>query len=143
MSKVHDLSPVQLADALHEGAAGYYPAEAAVALLVEHGSWLHRDDFRTFIDYSDDEPRSIGRAPMAWVQWGDAVAAGLPASSSEQAILQIAASLAGRSIPVALSHVLGGLDGLTIAAVVTAVIHANGNPALATSVAGMLGGDRR
>lgn len=49
----------------------------------------------------------------------------LPCSSSEQAILRIAASIGDPAIPVHLRHVLGGLDRRNIALVTAAIATAN------------------
>jgi hypothetical protein len=50
----------------------------------------------------------------------------LPCSSSEQAILRIAASLAGQDIPIRLRDNLGNLDARNIALVTDAITAANG-----------------
>ncbi len=49
----------------------------------------------------------------------------LPCSSSEQAILRIAASIGDPAIPVHLRQVLGGLDSRNIALVTAAITTAN------------------
>ena len=77
-----------LAAALRVCAAGIYPLEAGVALLIANGTFLHRDDFTSrFIDHG-----TSGGTAMAAIDWEAAVTAlasgNLPCSSglSELAI---------------------------------------------------------
>jgi hypothetical protein len=39
------MDPCLLGDALRASAGGIHPLEAGTGLLIECGSWLHRDDF--------------------------------------------------------------------------------------------------
>ncbi|GLY82021.1 hypothetical protein [Actinoallomurus iriomotensis] len=116
----------ELAALLRVGAQGCHSDEAAVGLLVEHDTWLHRSDFvRTCVTVetglSDD-------GVAAFIDWSNAVrvldAGGLPCSTSQAAVLRIAAGLAG--VPVNLRAMLGGLDSRNIQLVAEAVIRANG-----------------
>ena len=50
----------------------------------------------------------------------------LPSSTSEEAVLRIAASIGDDTIPVRLRSVLGGLDSRNIALVTAAITAANG-----------------
>lgn len=113
------LDTEELADALRAGAKGLYPAEAAVGLLIEHGSWLRRDDFAEHIDTSED-------GSMAWVDWQAVLDANLPASGGERRMLYLAAGLAGRPWPdgEALGDQLGNLDDENLRRVLGAVLHA-------------------
>lgn len=120
---VFDLPPDALATALREGARGYLPLEAGVELLIAHGVWLRRKDFRTFVAYAADLTSPAG-APMALVAWADVVLADLPASSSESAVLRIAASLAD-DVPVWLRTAASGLDETNLALVTDAIAWAN------------------
>ena len=95
------LHPEQLAQMLREWANGLLPCEAAVELLIAHDRWLRRRDFvGRLVDAVDDGWAPGGRVvPMASIDW-DQVEAFIRhphtgASSSEIAILRVAASLAG------------------------------------------------
>jgi hypothetical protein len=60
-----------LAAALRACAAGIYPLEAGVALLIANGTFLHRDDFTSrFIDHG-----TSGATAMAAIDWDAAVTA--------------------------------------------------------------------
>jgi hypothetical protein len=114
-----------LAAALHACAAGLYPLEAGVALLISNATFLHRDDFTSrFIDHG-----SSGGTPMAAVDWdaaATALASGdLPCSGGERRVLQLSASLVG-GIPVDLRDTVPGLDDGNVARLVTAILHASG-----------------
>jgi hypothetical protein len=114
--------------ALRACAAGLYPLEAGVDLLISHGSWLHREDFQdqfihTGISITD------GATAMAQIDWQAAVnaldARELPCSGGEERMLRLAASLAV-GIPVSLRDTLTGIDHRNIKLVITAVLHAWG-----------------
>ena len=114
-----------LTAALRACAAGLYPLQAGVALLIANGTFLHRDDFTSrFIDHG-----TSGGTPMAAIDWDAAVAAlrtgGLPCSGGERRALLLSASLAG-GIPVDLGDAVTGLDDGNIASLVIAILHAAG-----------------
>ena len=109
-------------------AADGIPADVAAAgLIISHGQFLHRDAFRRTITAGTSI--STGR-PLAAISWDAALhaleAGLLPCTSSEQAILRIAASLGDPAIPVHLRTVLGTLDTRNITLVATAITTANG-----------------
>ena len=86
-----------LAAALRVWAKGLLCTEAAVELLIGHGSWLYREDF---LEIAVEFGRGIADgAVMAAVDWEAVVAAleagGLPCSGGEGRILRLAASIAG------------------------------------------------
>ena len=88
-----------LTAALRACAAGLYPLEAGVTLLIANGTFLHRDDFTSrFIAHGT----SNGTA-MAAIDWDAAVtalaSAGLPCSGGERRALLLSGSLAD-GIPV-------------------------------------------
>ena len=117
----------QLALLLEDTAAGICADAAAVQLICSHGHFLHQPGFRRIIAAGS----SIGAGePVAVIRWKAAVHALdrglLPCSSSEQAILRIAASLGDDTVPVHLRAVLGGLDRRNIALVTGAITAANG-----------------
>jgi len=116
------VTPEGLVVALLAQAEGSYAAEAAVGLLVEHGSWPARADFHAFVDVGP----SLGddRVLMASVDWEAALAADLPASSSETQMLAVAAELAGVDTGRSLQDLLCGLDRANTTLVVRAVLHA-------------------
>ena len=114
-----------LTAALRACAAGLYPLEAGVALLVSNRTFLRRDDFTSrFIEHG-----TSGGTPMAAVDWDAAAAAlasgGLPCSGGERRALLLPASLAG-GIPVDLGDTVTGLDDGNIASLITAILHAAG-----------------
>ena len=117
-----------LTAALRACAAGFYPLEAGVALLISHGTFLRRDDFTTrFIDHGTSI--SDGTTPMAAIDWEAATTAlhsgGLPCSGGERRILQLAASLAV-GIPIDLRDAVTGLDYDNTVLLLTAVRRATG-----------------
>jgi hypothetical protein len=114
-----------LTAALHACAAGLYPLEAGVALLISNGTFLQRGDFTTrFITCG-----TSGGTPMAAIDWDAAITAlnagELPCSGGERRILQLAASLAG-GIPVSLRDTVAGLDACNTHRLITAIRHATG-----------------
>ena len=65
------MTTTTLAAALTDCAAGLYPLEAGVALLVNEGTFLHRDDFTTrFIEHG-----TSSGTPMAAIDWDAAITA--------------------------------------------------------------------
>ena len=116
-----------ITEALHACAKGILTAEAAVSLLSDCGSWLHRDDFTSqFITTADDA--DDGAILMAAIDWQAAVTALdhglLPCSSGERHVLKLAASIAAGT-PVSLSDALTGIDRRNASLVVEAVAHAS------------------
>lgn len=115
----------ELTAALQACAAGLYPLEAGVGLLIAEGTFLRRDDFTTrFIEYGTSDG-----AAMAAIDW-DAVITALqvgeiPCSGGERRVLMLSASLAG-GIPVDLRDVATGLDDRNIRRRVTVILHASG-----------------
>ena len=115
----------ELTAALHSCAAGLYPLEAGVALLITSGAFLRRPDFTgRFIEHGT----SSGTA-MAAIDWNAAVIAlstgELPCSGGERRVLLLSASLAD-GIPVYLRDAATGLDDRNIHRLVTAIRHASG-----------------
>ena len=128
------LNPRQLGDALRNGARGIHPLEAGTGLLIDCGSWLHRDDFTSrFITAGTSI--SDGVTLLAATDWEAAVTAlhagELPASGGERRMLLLAASIAG-GIPVSLYDTLPGIDRRNASLVVGAVSHAAGHADLET-----------
>jgi hypothetical protein len=126
---VPPLNPRQLGDALRACARGIHPLEAGAGLLIDCGSWLHRDDFTSrFV--TTGTSISDGTTVMATTDWEAAIAAlhagELPASGGERRLLLIAASIAG-GIPVSLYDILPGIDRRNASLVVSAVAHAAGH----------------
>ena len=121
--------------ALRAYAEGLLPAEAGVELLVFHGTFLRRNDFR---DRFVDQHTSIADrvTVLAAVDWAAAVAAldvgHLPCSAGERRILRLAASLAG-GVPVDLHDTVTGLDDRNIELTVNAIHHATGRRSLRPS----------
>jgi hypothetical protein len=116
-----------LAVLLEDTAAGISADAAATGLLIRHGHFLHQPGFRRIITAGS----SIWSGePVAVIRWRAAVHAldtgYLPCSSSEAAVLRIAASLGDEAIGVHLRQVLGGLDRRTITLVTDAITTASG-----------------
>lgn len=117
-----------LGAALRACAAGLYPAEAGISLLIHHGTFLHRGDFTSqFIHHGTSI--SDGTTKMAAIDWDAAITAldagDLPCSGGERRILRLAASLAA-GIPVDLQDAVTGLDDRNIRLLLAAIAHAAG-----------------
>jgi hypothetical protein len=117
-----------LAAALRACAAGLYPSEAAVALLIAHDTFLHRSDFTgRFITRGISI--SDGTTELASIDWDAAITAldagELPCSGGERRILRLAASLTA-GILVDLSDAITGLDQDNIHLIINAIQHASG-----------------
>ena len=120
----------QLSDALRACARGIHPLEAGTGLLIDCGSWLHRDDFTSkFIEVGTSI--SDGVTLLASIDWEAAVTAlhagELPASGGERRMLLLASSIAGGT-PVSLNDTLVGIDSRNASLTVRAVAHAAGLP---------------
>jgi hypothetical protein len=127
---VTTVNPRQLGEALRACARGIHPLEAGAGLLIDCGSWLHREDFTSrFITV--DTSISDGVTLLASTDWEAAVAAlhagELPASGGERRMLLLAASIAD-GIPVSLYDTLPGIDRRNASLTVSAVAHAAGLP---------------
>jgi hypothetical protein len=113
-----------LPSALRACAHGIYALEAAAELIIEHATWLGRDDFIQLIHTG---PGSA--ATMAAIDWPAATAAidadVLPCSGGERKMLELAASLAGQR-PVVLGDAIAGLDERSVQVLLRAVLHASG-----------------
>lgn len=121
------LRPDDLAPMLRAWAGGLYPSEAAVGLLIAHGHWLHRRDFLArLVDAVDDGwgPRGtiLPMASVAWEAVPDFVDR-VPASSSEQVVLRLAASLAGVDVRASAMELTASLDDTNGRHVLDAVAH--------------------
>ena len=116
-----------LAAAMRVWAKGLLGLEAAVELLIGHGTWLTRADFAAAALTSGRD--GITGAAMMSVDFEAALAArragGLPCSSGEEQILALAASIAA-GVPVALGDLVCGLDEDNAVRVAIAVLHAAG-----------------
>jgi len=124
------MTPRRLADALRACARGIHPQEAGTGLLIDCGSWLHREDFTSrFITV--DTSISDGATLLASTDWEAAVAAlhagELPSGGGQRRVLLLAASIVG-GIPVSLNDTLTGIDRRNASLVVSAVAHAAGLP---------------
>jgi ADP-ribose pyrophosphatase YjhB (NUDIX family) len=116
----------QLTAALRAGSKGMYCDQAAAELLIRHGSWLRRDDFTArYILIGTSQAGDITAA----IDWEEAITAlhagDLPCSSSEAAILGLAASFA-TATPVVLRHAITGLDQANLYLVTNAIRDAGG-----------------
>jgi hypothetical protein len=122
------MTPTNLAAALRAQARGLYYLEAAAELLINHASFLRRNDFT---EHFTRLATSItdGVTDLAEINWPATLAAldtgDLPCSAGEQRILRLAASIAA-GIPVDLREALTGLDHHNIDLVITAMLHSSG-----------------
>ena len=106
--------------ALRAAAVGIYTLEAATWLVIAHGTWLTRDDFKAFIHRCD------GTAAIDWEAAVGALDAGcLPSSSGEKRMLRLAASLADQ-VPVSLGEAVTGIDERNVTLLLAAIGHASG-----------------
>ena len=116
----------RLACLLRDAAEGLCADVAAAGLICRHGHFLHDPAFRRII--AAGSSITTGQ-PLAVIRWNAAIHAlesgHLPCSGSEQAVLRIAASLAG-GIGVSLRDCLGNLDRRNITLVTGAITAANG-----------------
>lgn len=114
------MTALSLPTALRAGAQGIYMLEAAAGLVIAHGAWLARGDFRGHIYHGTEA------AAIDWEAVTRALNAGeLPSSAGEGRLLRLAASLAGQA-PVVLGDAVTGLDDRNIQVLVRAVLHASG-----------------
>jgi hypothetical protein len=118
--------PTDLTTALRAHAQGLYCLQAAVELLISHGSWLRRKDF---LHFTRTTPDLIDHTPTAPIDWPEAINAlnrgQLPCSGGEASMLRLAASLA-EGIPIDLRDALTSLDSSNAELVSHAVKHASG-----------------
>ena len=112
-----------LASALRAQAAGVYTTEAAIELLISHGTWLDRNDFlNQLVEYGGDNDAN---PTYAWITWQN-----VPAfldrahcSGSEARILRLACELWGYSSGLPLADNLTQLDDTNAALVLDAIVH--------------------
>ena len=117
----------QLQAALRAGAEGLYALESGTGLLLAHGTWPAREDFRCFVHVADSitDP-GTELASIDWEAVITALDAGeFPSSSGEKRMLRLAASLAG-DIPVRLGDAITGIDDRNVELLMTAILHASG-----------------
>ncbi|MPZ67526.1 MAG: hypothetical protein GEU83_19205 [Pseudonocardiaceae bacterium] len=109
---------------LRSGVRGVPAEELAVELLINHDHWLYRRDFLTRCVVIADRWLDWDVPPMAVIDWNAVVEAiapgrslqpgeGLTGSSSEIAVLTVAAGLAGKPSPHSLRELLAPLDSTT------------------------------
>jgi len=117
----------QLTAALRTSSKGIYCDHAATELLIQHGSWLRRDDFTARFILTGTGPAGDITAAVNWEEAITTLHAGdLPCSRSEAAILGLAASLA-TTTPVVLRHAITGLDKANLCHVINAIRDAGGH----------------
>jgi hypothetical protein len=121
------ISPTALSTALRAHARGIYSLEAAVELLIDHRTWLRRNDFTT--DFISTGHGLLTDAELTHVDWQAAITAlhtgALPCSGGERRILRLAASLAD-GIPVDLRDAITEIDADNITLLSKAILHASG-----------------
>ena len=119
--------PVEdLACQLLDAASGIPADTAAAGLIISHGHFLHRREFRRVVTAGTSIATGQPLAVISWQAALHALEGGLlPCASSEQAVLRIAASIGDPAIPVHLRAVLGNLDPRNITLVADAITIAN------------------
>jgi hypothetical protein len=127
---VTNIDHQRLAPMLRAWAEGLPSAQAAVELVIAHGVWTRRLDFLgTLVDaVSDGWGRAGTTEPMASIDWDgvEDFLATAPASSSEIAVLRLAASLAGAKVGVPLRDMTSCLDDTNGALFLNALAHRYG-----------------
>ncbi len=121
-------NPHRLGEALRACARGIHPLEAGTGLLIDCGSWLHREDFTSrFITMGASTSDGTLMASTDWEAAITALHVGeLPSSRGEQRMLLLAASIAA-GIPVSLYDTLPGIDRRNASLAVKAIAHATGH----------------
>ena len=116
----------QLTTALRACSKGIYCGEAATELIINHRTWLDRDDFTGQFILTHAATADDITAAIDWETAITALDAGnLPCSGSEAAILRLAASLA-TGTPVSLSQAITSLDHANLNLIINAIRHAGG-----------------
>ncbi|MHB1845798.1 MAG: hypothetical protein ACYCWW_13305 [Deltaproteobacteria bacterium] len=111
----------ELVAALRAGGHGFYSSEAALELVVTHGLWLRRPDFRRFVGVT---LRLDGTGVLASIDWPAVLDADLPCSESEASILRLACEVAGVPTDSSLQELVNGLDETNIVLALRAILHA-------------------
>ena len=122
------LTPSELEPMLRVWAQGVQSLEAANELIINHGTWLARADFRRECVTAVDQGMHRGQhVPMAAISWQRAARflETAPASRSESNVLRLACSLAGVDTG-ALGKLTEGLDPVNTARVLDALAHRAG-----------------
>jgi hypothetical protein len=123
----HDHTDLRLHAALRAYARGLYAVEAGVELLIDHATFLRRDDFITRFMHLGTN--IVDDTDLAMIDWSAAITAldadEFPCSGGESRILRLAASLADGQ-PVSLRDAVTGIDDRGINLVTRAVQHASG-----------------
>jgi len=121
------MSDPELQSALRAGAAGLYALEAGTGMILAHGTWPAREDFRYFVHVADSIT-APGTA-LASIDWEGVIATldrgDFPSSGGEKRMLRLAASLAG-DIPVQLGDAVTAIDDRNVDLLIKAVLHAAG-----------------
>jgi hypothetical protein len=122
----HNNAQHPLPAALLAYACGLYPVEADIELLIDHATFLHRNDFITrFVHLGTN---IVGNVELAEIDWPSAITAldtgELPCSGGENRLLRLAASLAD-GLPVSLRDAITGIDQRNVTLLIKAVLHAS------------------
>ncbi|MHB1784507.1 MAG: hypothetical protein ACYCTE_17825 [Acidimicrobiales bacterium] len=113
----------ELVAALRAGGHGFYSSEAALELVVAHGFWLARPDFRRFVNVT---LRLDGTSLLASIDWPAVADDYLPSSASESSILRLACEVAGVPTDSSLQELVNGLDETNLVLALRAILHAAG-----------------
>ena len=117
-----------LAEALRAGADGIGALQAGTGLLIDHATFLDRQDFTSRFVWQAVSA-SDGVTAVASIDWQAAITAldtgGLACSGGERRMLKLAASLAD-GIPVDLRDTVTGLDQRNMSLLVSAILRASG-----------------
>jgi hypothetical protein len=131
------LTPEQLAPMLRCWAVGMYGVEAAVEMLIAHGYWLERSDFRERCVTADDEAWAPDGTicSIASIDWSAAIDFEPDQQSSDHSVLRLACSIAdGHKHTVGLGAEIRYLDTSAVVLAVEAIAHVAGWQDQGTSV---------
>jgi len=121
----------ELVAALRAGVRGLSSSEAAVELIVAHGVWLARPDFRRFVNVTS---RLDGTGLLASIDWPAVADDYLPSSASESSILRLACEVAGVPTDSSLQELVNGLDETNMVLGLRAILHTAGGAGAAPAL---------
>lgn len=123
--EVENLTIAELQDALRNWARGLYGAEAAVELLIGHGTWLRRADFRKAIRLNREGGTTYAYIDSSRVRQMLS-ADQLAGSSSELGMLALACGLLDTSTPDQIGSMISNLDSVNLGLLMQAMARARG-----------------
>lgn len=124
-TNVSALPAHELINLLRAKAKGSPREEAAIELLIAHGTWLRRESIHRYITLSDPAHRPM----MASIEWNAlAFHQDVMGSSSEVAVLWFAVSLVRDQLKIGLGDLISSMDVFALGLCMQAMAHARGWP---------------